>query len=139
MKPFLLVTAIGISVAACSTASKDARFDRVLPNMSPDEVRREMDSGPSRFEKLDDKGQYMSWYFGDDYCVLFQDEKVVSKDSTAAGTKAESNGTKYEEKSVAQCLAPGQVAKSDKERSVEVPGVGTVKLPKGQAQPSAGS
>jgi hypothetical protein len=122
---------LGIAFAAgCSSASK--KFEDVTPGMTSDQVRHTMSDGPSRFENLADSG-YSSWYWGDDYCVLFKDDKVVAKDAAREGNSSSAKGVEYKETRKASCVAPGQTAKSSSDRSVNIPGVGTIHLPGGSS------
>ena len=121
-----------LGMAACSHAPT-AKFDKITPGMSESQVKNEMDAGPTRFEKVGDT-DYTSWYWGKDYCVLFKADKVVAKDQTEAGRSVSVGPGKYEEKKSAQCLAPGQTASNGSDRIVNIPGIGTIQLPKSQIQ-----
>lgn len=121
-------------VSGCSSAEK--RFERITPGMSSNEVKEAMDAGPSRFEHVADTN-YMTWYWGDDYCVLMKDDKVVAKDSTHQGSTASVAGAGYEETSRAQCLAPGQTAKSGTDRTINIPGIGKVRIPESKLRDPA--
>jgi hypothetical protein len=129
----LAASLLTASLAACASAQK--KFESITPGMSQDDVRRTMGEGPSRFRQLPD-AQYSSWYWGDDYCVLFKQDHVVSKDSTESGRNVSVGPGKYEEKRKAACLAPGQVVTESTERTVEIPGVGSIHLPQGKLAPS---
>ncbi|MBC7691765.1 MAG: hypothetical protein H7222_08340 [Methylotenera sp.] len=131
--PLLLVA---LSGSGCSSASLSDEFEKVMPEMTTQEVTKAMKTGPSRFEAVD-KTDYASWYWGNDYCVLFKGGKVVGKNSSAEGKSASVGPGKYEEKNPAQCLAPGQVAESGADRSINIPGIGTIKLPKRELTRSA--
>src|SRR4051812_4975197 len=81
----LLLSALVLALG-CSSSSK--RFEEITPGMTMEDVKKAMNQGPTRFETLAATGSsatpsgYESWYFGDDQCVLFKDQKVVSKDVT---------------------------------------------------------
>ena len=128
--PIAIALIAGFSATWLSCSSTQKKFDRITPGMSPAEVSEAMDEGPSKFEKIANT-EYTSWYWGEDYCVLFQGDKVVTKVSALEGNTASAGPVSYEEKVRAQCLAPGQTAKSSTERSVNIPGIGTVKIPGG--------
>lgn len=123
----LLLTAVVALGFGC--ASKEKRFEDIVPGMDTEQVRDTMKEGPSRFENIADTN-YTSWYWKDEYCVLFKDNKVVAKDSRTEDRNVNVGPGKYTEVHTAQCLAPGQVAESATERSVNIPGVGKVTLPK---------
>jgi hypothetical protein len=131
MKTTLSLTFVAILAAwSAGCASDSKRFDHVEPGMTSAQVKDAMDSGPSKFGPVADTG-YTAWYWGDDYCVLFKDDKVVSKDTTSEGTSGNVQGVEYKEQHKAACLAPGQTAQGSKDRSFGIPGVGTIHLPSG--------
>lgn len=122
---FFLIIIVAL-LQACSSAEK--KFERITPGMTQEGVRDAMDGGPSRFEQVSGT-DYSTWYWGGEYCVLFKGDRVVAKDSTREGTSANVGPGSYEEKTQAQCLAPGQSAKSGPERTINIPGIGKVRLP----------
>jgi hypothetical protein len=99
------------------------------------EVEDQMGTGPSRFENIADT-KYSTWYWGDDYRVLFQDQKVISKDSTHTKKTASIAGNEYEERRMAQCLAPGHTSEVGTTRVINIPGVGTIQIPLAAITPS---
>ena len=115
-----------LMMAGCSSTEK--KFDHIVPGMSTDQVKNTMDQGPSHFENIANT-EYASWYWGDGYCVLFKNDKVVAKDAAQTGNSGSAGPVKYEETRKAHCLAPGQTAKTSTDRTVSIPGVGTVHLP----------
>ena len=121
-----------LTVMGCASAQKN--FDNVTPGMSEKDVRSTM-GGPSRFESISETN-YTAWHWGEDYCVLFKDNKVVGKDASQAGKNASLGPAKYEEKQAAQCLAPGQTATTGNSRTINIPGVGKIQLPLSKIQPS---
>jgi hypothetical protein len=125
--PLSLVSLVCLG-ALCGCATSSSRFEKISPGMTADQVKTTMSDGPSRFETASDTG-YASWYWGEDYCVLFRNDRVVSKNTATDGMGGEVKGVGYQEKNKASCLAPGQTARSGTERSINVPGVGTIRLP----------
>src|SRR5437868_3650442 len=110
-----------LSALVASCASQRAKFDDILPGMTSSEVRKTMEGGPSKIES-GTEASYTSWYWGKDYCVLFKDNQVMSKDSTQSGRKLKVGPGQYAEKSLAQCIPPNETAKNRTERSVNLPG-----------------
>lgn len=63
-----------VSLSACNP---HRHYMAVAPGMAPSEVRETIPERPTAFF---DHGQgYVTWQYGDKYCVLFKDEAVVSK------------------------------------------------------------
>jgi len=54
----------------------------VAPGMSQEEVRETMGQRPTAF--LDHGLGYVSWKYGDNYCILFRDNAVISKNMMRA-------------------------------------------------------
>jgi hypothetical protein len=127
----LLTLALPIALLASCASSSKRNFESITPGMTQNEVRAAMGDGPTRFEQVE-QTPYSRWFWGDAYCVLFNESnKVVAKDSTQTGRNVEVGPGKYEEKKLASCPAPGQVAEtSGPDRTVEIPGVGSIHLPK---------
>ena len=112
-------------------ASQQSRFDQINPGMTGSEARAAMHAGPTHFENVPNS-EYATWYWGKDYCVLLKSDKVIAKDSAEAGRTVNVGPGKYEEKKQAQCLAPGQAAQNGVGRTINIPGVGSIELPRGQ-------
>lgn len=123
----LLLT--GVIALGFGCASQEKRFEDIVPGMSVEDVRDTMKAGPSRFENIANTN-YSAWYWENEYCVLFKDQKVVAKDSRVESRNMSVGPGKYSEVHLPQCLAPGQTAESATERSVNIPGIGKVTLPK---------
>lgn len=126
--PFIIFGLLTIFVAS-GCASREARFENIVPGMSTEEVRKTMKGGPTRFEEVA-QTEFTAWYWGEDQCVLFKGGKAVAKDSSQIGQSVKVGPGQYEEKRQALCLAPGKVAEGTTERIVNIPGIGRIKLPK---------
>jgi hypothetical protein len=124
----LLTLTVAYALTAGCSSTGPKKFDRIVPGMSSSDVKNAMDQGPTRFENIANTS-FATWYWGDNYCVLFKDDKVVAKDSALAGDTASAKGVEYTENRKAQCLAPGQTSKATADRTINIPGVGTVHLP----------
>lgn len=110
-------------------ASQQKHFEDIVPGMSTGDVRKAMKDGPTRFENIANTN-FAAWYWKDEFCVLFQENKVVGKDSRQEGRNVKLGPGQYEEARLPQCLAPGQTALNSTERTVNIPGIGKVTLPK---------
>jgi hypothetical protein len=131
-----IIGVLGLCILGAGCSSSQKRFERIVPGMSESDVRKQMDTGPSRFEAIN--SQYTTWYWNNDFCVLFKDAKVVAKDNSESQRKVSVAGGGYEETRVPQCLAPGQTGTTATSRTINVPGIGKIELPKGQfREPSA--
>lgn len=135
MRKQLIVT-MAFTLAAGGCASQQKRFERIVPGMSQEDVRKTMDSGPTRFENIEST-EYAAWHWGEDYCVLFRNGAVVAKDASQVGRAANAGPASYEEKRRAQCLAPGQAADATTDRSVNIPGIGKIQLPQSELRQPA--
>jgi hypothetical protein len=122
--PTILLVVLALA-AGC--ASQEKKFERVVPGMSASAVQKNL-GGPTRFGQVADTS-FSTWYWGDEYCVLFRDDKVVAKDSATTGKSGNAGPASYEEKTRAECLAPGEVSKAKTDRTVTVPGIGKIHLP----------
>lgn len=125
MKHTILIVA-ALILAACSSQQK--RFESIVPGMSSQDVQKSMDTGPTRFDNISGT-DYSSWYWGDDYCLLFQGGKVIMKDTAQSGRTVNAGPASYEEKRYAECLAPGQASQAGADRTINVPGIGKVRIP----------
>ena len=125
------VASVGCLVLMTGCSSVQKKFDQIIPEMTMQEVRQTMSDGPTRLEATADSN-YSSWYWDNKYCVLFKGGRVVMKDAAQAGASMNVLGGKYEESRSAQCMTPGQAAKSGMDRTVSFPGLGSVKLPSGK-------
>jgi uncharacterized membrane-anchored protein len=74
-------------MTSCASGTK-RNFESITPGMSQNEVRAAMGDGPTRFEPIE-KTEFSRWFWGDTYCVLFNQGKVVAKDSTQTGRNVE--------------------------------------------------
>lgn len=128
----LMTSVLFLGLAGCASSAK--RFESIVPGMSGAAVTKAMDHGPSNFE-TPTNSEYTTWYFGPDHCVLFKSDHVVAKDSATSGNSAGGYGVSYDEKRLAQCLAPGQAAKRATERAFKIPGVGSIHLPESNLEP----
>ena len=83
------------------------RWDHIIPGMTGQDVMKEMKSGPSKIDPYQDN--YSAWFYGADKCVLMQNEKVVSKETTESkgGIRLFGLGGSSESQ-LAGCVPPGQ-------------------------------
>ena len=119
MKKLVLLLCV-FSLMAC--ASK--RFSKVTPGMTGAQVVQTMQKGPAEVKAY--KDNYAAWYyasFGQDrsFCLLMQNDKVVSKQKDADGTSVSVPGLgTYDERTLASCVPPGELAEEKTERSIRL-------------------
>ncbi|MBI1908548.1 MAG: hypothetical protein HYS22_00025 [Deltaproteobacteria bacterium] len=116
IKKILTVLLTAASLGACA----GSKFALVYPGMTSQEVVKAMESGPSKVEQHE--GNYATWYYGKDQCLLLKDDKVSTKSQTEEKTALSIPGLGgLSEKKTAECLPPGKVATGKVERSVDTP------------------
>jgi hypothetical protein len=71
---FLLLCLSVVSLSACNP---HRHYMAVAPGMTQDEVRETMQQRPTAF--FDHGLGHVTWQYGDEYCVLFKDNAVISK------------------------------------------------------------
>lgn len=119
MKKFVLLLCV-FSLMACA----GKRFQQVTPGMSGAEVNKVMKKGPTEVRAY--KENYAAWYYsswGDDksFCLLMQNDKVVSKEKDQDGTSVSVPGLgTYHERTLANCVPPGELAEDKTERNIEL-------------------
>ena len=119
MKKLVLFICV-LSLAAC--ASK--RFSQITPGMTGEQVTKIMKKGPTEVRAY--KENYAGWYYsswGDDksFCLLMQNDKVVSKEKDSEGTSVSVPGLgTYRERTLAECLPPGESSHGKTERSIGI-------------------
>ncbi len=115
---------VGVFVlSACATSG--SRFGKIYPGMTSDQVVQTMGKGPDKTDAFPDN--YASWYFGQDACILVQNDKVVGKSVSEEKGVLETFGYGgMSEKKKAECIPPGYKPTNKVERSIETP-FGTIK------------
>lgn len=102
-----------------------SRFRQIYPGMSGAQVASVMESGPTRTEQFE--GGYSAWYYGEDQCVLLQEDKVVSKQETQQGSSVQAPLISVNETLRAQCLPPGVQRPARRDVDIYLPG-GTLRV-----------
>ena len=102
-------------LAACA----GNRFGKLYPGMTQDQVVKTMDGGPSEAQPY--KDGYAAWYYGEDQCILFQNEKIVSKAESKDKGGLSILGVGAKQIQPAECVPPGEARTRKVERSVETP------------------
>jgi hypothetical protein len=110
---------LGAILMLATASGCAARLAQVTPGMTSTEVRALAEEIPNRVQPFPDN--YQAWYFGDDECVLFQNDKVVGKDETRNTKAVHSPEGGYMERTKAQCLPPGYWERPSKERYIRGP------------------
>lgn len=114
------VIGLAVLVSLTLTAGCASRFRQLYPGMSGAQVASTMESGPTRTEQFE--GGYTAWYYGEDQCVLLQEDKVVSKQETQQGTAVNAPIISVRETLRAQCLPPGVERPERREVDINLPG-----------------
>ncbi|ATB32985.1 hypothetical protein [Melittangium boletus] len=120
--PFKLVVPLLLS-ASFGCATTQSRFNSVYPGMPSRGVVETMEGGPSRAQEFGDGST--AWYYGDDFCLLLRDDKVVAKDSTQEKVSVNAGVVALKEVQKAQCAPPG-TAEVQTEQMIRTP-VGSFK------------
>lgn len=119
MKKMVVLLCV-LSLAACA----GKRFSQITPGMTGDQVVKAMKKGPTEVKAY--KDNYAAWYYsswGDDrsFCLLMQNDKVVSKQKDEDGTSVSVPGLgTYHERTLANCVPPGELAEDKTERSINL-------------------
>jgi hypothetical protein len=82
-----------------------AGFSSLYPGMSSEQVAGAMGRGPTRTEMFE--GGYTAWYYGENECVLMQNNTLVDKQVSRRVQGVETPIVGYHDKELAQCLPPG--------------------------------
>jgi len=110
-------------LAACATSG--GKFGKIYPGMTSDQVAQTMNKGPTKVNQFSEG--YAAWYFGEDQCLLMQQDKVVAKNVTEEKAEIEAWGLGGVTRSQkAECIPPGYKSTAKVERTIETP-FGTVK------------
>ncbi|WP_052519073.1 hypothetical protein [Archangium violaceum] len=94
------------------------RFKQLYPGMTRQQVVEQMERAPSRTELFEDG--YSAWYYGEDQCLLFQQDVVVAKQRTEVTTNVKTPLGSLREELKPQCLPPGVTRPRRVEREVDV-------------------
>ncbi len=94
-------------------------FRHVYPGMTGAQVAEVMKAGPTRTEQFE-RG-YTAWYYGEDRCVLLEDDKVVSKQQSQERDSVSTPFVTVNETVRAQCLPPGVERPQKREVEIQTP------------------
>lgn len=124
MKLSLKVVVPVVLAASLGCATTESRFNKVYPGMSSASVAETMKGGPSRAQEFGEGST--AWYYGEDFCMLLRDDKVVAKESTREIVSMNAGVVALKDVQKAQCAPPGMAGEARKEQMIRTP-VGSFK------------
>ncbi|WP_434390087.1 hypothetical protein [Melittangium boletus] len=100
-------------------ASTESRFKKVYPGMSSASVAETMKGGPSRAQEFGEGST--AWYYGDDFCMLLRDDKVVAKESSSEKISMNAGVVALKDVQKAQCAPVGMEGEVRTEQMIRTP------------------
>jgi hypothetical protein len=118
MKLSLKIAAVMLVVSS-GCATTESRFKKVYPGMSSASVAETMKGGPTRAQEFGEGST--AWYYGDDFCMLLRDDRVVAKESTRENISMNAGVVALKDVEKAQCAPPGMEGEVRKEQMIRTP------------------